>query len=304
MAKTRKADTRPGKASGVREVKVGNVLIGGERNPVVIIAGPDVLEEESEAIEIARTLHDACKKVGLPYVFKASYDKGNRGESESYRGPMIQKGLETLDRIRKTVGCPVLTDVHSEDEARQAGEVVDIIQLPAYLCMQTALTIAIAKTGKAVNIKKGQFLAPRAIAGIARKIEQAGNDRVFVTDRGTTFGYSDLVADFRNLPIIRSLGYPVVLDPTHIIRYPGISSSDPAGGEPEFVPHLCRAAVASGCDALFIETHPEPRRSRCDAASMLRLGYMPELLTQVAAIDKLVKSWDLSVRARDSHGFV
>jgi 2-dehydro-3-deoxyphosphooctonate aldolase (KDO 8-P synthase) len=288
MAKSRKADTRPGQATEVRTVTIGNVQLGGNR-PVVIIAGPDVLEDPDDAIKIARTLHQECERVGLPYIFKASYDKGNRGEGSSYRGPMIEKGLELLAKIRKTVGCPVLTDVHSEEEAKMAGEVVDVIQLPAYLCMQTALTMAIARTGKPVNIKKGQFLAPRAVAGIAKKIESTGNMNVFVTERGTTFGYSDLVADFRNLPITRSLG---------------ISSSDQAGGETEFVPHLCRAAVASGCDALFIETHHEPRVSKCDAASMLRLSYMPELLQQVSALDKLVKTWDLSVRARDAHGFV
>jgi 2-dehydro-3-deoxyphosphooctonate aldolase (KDO 8-P synthase) len=302
MAKVRKSDTTPGKVA-IREVPVGSIKIGGP-NPLVIIAGPDVIEDPNDALELARNLKQMCEKVGLPYIFKASYDKGNRGEAASYRGPMIEKGLEILARIREKVGCPVLTDVHSEDEARLAGEVVDIIQLPAYLCMQTALTKVIARTGKAVNIKKGQFLAPRAVAGIVRKCEAEGNDRVFVTERGTTFGYSDLVVDFRSLPLIRSLGLPVVLDPTHIIRYPGISSSDPAGGEPEYVPHLCRAAVAAGCDALFIETHPEPRLSKCDACSMLRLSYMPDLLEQVSSIDQLVKKWDLSVRARDEHGFV
>jgi 2-dehydro-3-deoxyphosphooctonate aldolase (KDO 8-P synthase) len=288
----------------VREVRIGRVTIGGARRPIAIIAGPDVMEDASDAVEIARALATMCERAGLPFVFKASYDKGNRGEASSYRGPMLDEGLAILDRVRREVGCPVLTDVHSEDEARRAGEVVDIVQLPAYLCMQTALTLAIGRTGRAVNVKKGQFLSPRAVEGIARKIESTGNERILVTERGTTFGYSDLVADFRNLPLIRSLGYPVVLDPTHIIRYPGIPSSDPAGGEPEYVPHLCRAAAAAGCDALFIETHPEPRRARCDAASMLRLEYVPELLEQVAAIDRVAKSFDLGVRARDSFGFV
>jgi 2-dehydro-3-deoxyphosphooctonate aldolase (KDO 8-P synthase) len=198
----------------------------------------------------------------------------------------------------------VLTDVHSEDEARLAGEVVDVVQIPAYLSQQTSLSLTVARTGRAVNIKKGQFLAPRAVVGIASKIESAGNPRIFVTERGTTFGYSDLVADFRSLPLVRSLGYPVVLDATHLIRYPGISSSDPAGGEPEYVPHLCRAAVAAGCDGLFIETHPEPRLAGCDACSMLKLSYVPELLEQVAAIDRMVKKWNLGIRIRDEHGFV
>jgi 2-dehydro-3-deoxyphosphooctonate aldolase (KDO 8-P synthase) len=304
MTKTRKADTSPGKAKDVREVKIGGLTIGGKNNPVMIIAGPDVLEGEDEAMHIATELKKHCGRHGLPFVFKASYDKGNRGDGKSYRGPLIEKGLALLDKIRKKVGCPVLTDVHSEDEARLAGEVVDVIQLPAYLCMQTALTFAIANTGKPVNVKKGQFAPPRAMAGIARKIESVGNQNVFFTERGETFGYSDLVTDFRNLPLIRSLGYPIVFDPTHIIRYPGISSQVPEGGEPEYVPHLTRAAVAAGVDGLFIETHPEPRKAACDAASMLRLKYMPELLEQIATLDKLAKSWDLSVRARDEHGFV
>lgn len=304
MTKTRKADTSPGPANEVREVKIGGLTIGGRANPLMIIAGPDVLEEEDEALEIATTCAQICKKNGLPYVFKASYDKANRADSKSYRGPMIEKGLALLAKIRDKVGCPVLTDVHSEDEAALAGEVVDVIQLPAYLCMQTALTLAIARTNKPVNIKKGQFAPPRGMPSIARKVESVGNQNVFFTERGATFGYSDLVADYRNLPLLRSFGYPVVLDPTHIIRYPGISAQVPEGGEPEYVPHLCRAGAAAGVDGLFIETHPEPRRAACDAASMLRLKYLAELLEQVAQLDKLAKSWDLSVRGRDEFGFV
>lgn len=304
MTKVRKADTSPGAAKEVREVMVGNVKIGGKGNPCAIIAGPDVLEELDEAIHIATELKRICDRVGLPFIFKASYDKGNRADQRSYRGPLIEKGLEQLATIRSKVGCPVLTDVHTEEEAKIAGKVVDVIQLPAYLCMQTALTIAIAETGKPVNVKKGQFAPPRAMASIARKIESTGNMNVFITERGASFGYSDLVADFRNLPLTRSMGYPIVLDPTHIIRYPGISAQVPEGGEPEYVPHLCRAGVAAGVDALFIETHPEPRKAACDAASMLRLKWVPELLEQVAAIDKMVKQWDLSVRGRDEHGFV
>jgi len=304
MSRRPHAIASPERVESVHEVQVGRLRIGGNANPVVIIAGPDVIEDPDEAVEIGRRLSEMCRTAGLPFIFKASYDKGNRGDAQSYRGPMLEQGLSVLSKVRDTVGCPVLTDVHSEDEARMAGEIVDVIQLPAYLCMQTSLTLAIAKTGKTVNIKKGQFLAPQVVADIARKVESADNPRVFVTERGTTFGYSDLVADFRSLPLIRSFGYPVVLDATHIIRYPGISSSSPEGGEPEYVPHLCRAAVAAGCDGLFIETHPEPRRARCDACSMLRLDYMPELLEQVAALDRMVKKWDLRLRQRDDHGFV
>lgn len=277
--------------------------IGGE-NPLCLIAGPCVLEEPDTALGVARQVKALCDELGVNYVFKASYDKMNRGNARSYRGPMIEGGLDTHKRIRDELGVPVLTDIHSAEEAKRVGEVVDVVQIPAYLCMQTDVSEAAASTGKVVNIKKGQFLDPHAMKGILSKMEDFGNTKVLVTERGTTFGYNNLVSDLKCLPILREMGYPVVFDPTHVIRRPGISSAKPEGGEPEYVPHLTRAAVAAGVDALFIETHPEPRTAGCDSCSMYRTGYLRELLEQVTLLDSMVKKWDLGIRARDEHGFV
>lgn len=280
-----------------------DLSIGGDA-PLAVLSGPDVLESAEEAIHIARSVKQHCDELGLTYVFKASYDKGNRSRAASYRGPMLEEGLTILSRVREEVGCPVLTDVHSTEEAHMAGEVVDIVQIPAYLCMQTELVQAAARTGKIVNMKKGQFLDPWACKGLVAKVEEAGNDKVLLTERGTSFGYNHLVSDIRCLPVMRSTGAPVVYDATHIIRRPGIAASAPEGGQPEFVPHLVRAAVAAGVDALFLETHPEPRTAGCDQSSMLRLDYMPELLEQAAKLHATVREWDLSIRERDEHGFV
>lgn len=287
----------------VREVVVGDVRIGGG-NPLVLIAGPCVLEGREAALEVAARLRELVDELGIPWIFKASYDKANRGESASYRGPLAGDGLAILAEVRERFNVPVLTDAHDPQEAEEVGKVVDVIQVPAYLSMQTPLALAAGRTGKAVNVKKGQFLSPQALAGIVRKIESTGNRRILLTERGTTFGYGDLVADFRSLPLMRGLGCPVVLDPTHIIRRPGIPSSDPRGGDPEFVPHLSRAGVAAGIDALFIETHLSPERALCDACSMLRFDYLRLLLEQCIAIDRLVKGWDLSLRTRRPDGFV
>ena len=284
-------------------VVVGDVSIGGGA-PLCVISGPDVLEGLDAAVHIAEGVKAICDGLGLGYVFKASYDKGNRGLASSYRGPMLEPGLEMLAAVRERVGCPVLTDVHSEEEAGRAGEVVDIVQIPAYLSMQTALVQAAARTGRAVNIKKGQFMDPHAARSPIDKVRGEGNERVLITERGTTFGYNDLVSDLRCLPILRSHGAPVVYDATHIIRHPGTPAREPRGGSPEFVPHLVRAAVAAGVDALFLETHPEPRMAACDQSSMLRLAYMPELLEQAARIHALVSPWDQGLRERDAHGFV
>ncbi|MBI2945941.1 MAG: 3-deoxy-8-phosphooctulonate synthase [Candidatus Wallbacteria bacterium] len=289
--------------SQVREVVVGDVRIGGN-NPLVLIAGPCVIEGRQAALEAAARLRELVDELKIPWIFKSSYDKANRGESASYRGPEVGEGLDILAEIRETYRVPVLTDAHDPQEAETVGKVVDVVQIPAYLSMQTPLAIAAGKTGKAINVKKGQFLHPEAMTGIARKIESTGNPRVLLTERGTTFGYNDLVADYRALPRMRRLGYPVVLDPTHIIRKPGIPSSDPRGGDPEYVPHLARAGVAAGIDALFIETHLAPEKARCDACSMLRFDYLKEMLQQCIELDRIVKRWDLSIRPRRQDGFV
>lgn len=287
----------------MKEVVVGDVRIGGS-NPLVLIAGPCVIEGRQAALEAAAALRELVDQLKIGWIYKSSYDKANRGESASYRGPMAGDGLDILAEVREKYRVPVLTDAHDPVEAETVGKVVDVIQVPAYLSMQTPLALAAGATGKAVNVKKGQFLHPEAMAGIIRKIESTGNQRILLTERGTTFGYSDLVADYRALPRMRRLGYPVVLDPTHIIRKPGIPSSDPRGGDPEYVPHLSRAGVASGIDALFIETHLAPEKAKCDACSMLRFDHLRELLEQCIEIDRLVKRWDLSVRPRRPDGFV
>ncbi len=277
--------------------------IGGD-NPLCLIAGPCVLEDPDVALQIAKDVKALCDEFGVNYVFKASYDKMNRGNARSYRGPMMGDGLNTHRLIQKELKIPTLTDVHSAEEAGRVGEVVDIVQIPAYMCMQTDLAEAAAKTGKVVNVKKGQFLDPHAMKGILSKFSDFGNEKVIITERGTTFGYNNLVSDLKCLPILRSMGHPVVFDPTHVIRRPGISSALPEGGEPEYVPHLTRAAVAAGVDALFIETHPEPRVAGCDSCSMYRTGYLRELLKQVTQLDAIVKGFDLGIRPRDEHGFV
>ncbi|MBI4871618.1 MAG: 3-deoxy-8-phosphooctulonate synthase [Candidatus Riflebacteria bacterium] len=286
-----------------REVVVGDVRIGGG-NPLVLIAGPCVMEGREATLELAGRLRELVDTLAIPWIFKASYDKANRGEAPSFRGPRLEEGLAILAEVRERYGVPVLTDVHDPHEAELAGRLVDVVQIPAYLSMQTPLALAAGHTRKAVNVKKGQFLSPGAMAGVARKIESTGNQRILLTERGTTFGYGDLVADFRSLPRMRALGYPVVLDPTHIIRRPGTPSSEPRGGDPEYVPHLTRAGVGAGLDALFIETHLEPEKACCDACSMLRFDYLRELLEQCLELDRAVKKWDLSVRPRRSDGFV
>lgn len=286
-----------------RTVAIGDVVIGGG-GPLAVIGGPCVLEDREVNLLIARRLKEITTRLGLPYIFKASYDKGNRAVSTSYRGPMLDAGLRLLAEIREEVGVPVLTDVHSEAEAERAAAVVDVLQVPAYMCMQTSLIEAVARTGRAVNVKKGQFLTPGAVEGIVQKVRSCGNERLLLTERGTTFGYQNLVSDMRALPIMRATGCPVVFDPTHVIRRPGISSSAPEGGEPEFVPHLTRAAVAAGVDALFIETHPDPRTASCDASSMYPLDLVEELLTQATSLHELVGTWDLGIRPRGTNGFL
>ena len=283
-------------------VQIGQMKIGSG-NPLVLIAGPCVLEEKEINFQIARELKEICQSLDIPYIFKASYDKGNRGVNSSYRGPMLDEGLAALAEIAEEFSVPVITDVHNEIEAVKAAEYVDILQIPAYLCMQSSLIEAAAKTGKPLNVKKGQFLSPFNVQGIIQKVESCNNDQLMITERGTVFGYNNLVSDYKALSAIRT-HVPVVFDPTHIIRKPGISSSAPEGGSPEFVPHLTRAAVASGIDVLFIETHPDPEHARCDACSMYPLRHMRELLTQVKELDTLVKGWDLGLKPKNERGFL
>lgn len=311
MMKTKdNADDRPGldshncanQGDAVKSLEVGDITVGGDK--LVVIGGPCVLEDYDQALNIATELKGICAHHGAGYIFKASYDKGNRGSGRSYRGPMLEEGLEMLAQIRKELHIPVITDVHAEKEAEQAAKYVDALQIPAYLCMQTALSEACGKTGLPVNIKKGQFLHPDAMKSIALKVLEAGSSGVMLTERGTTFGYRYLVSDMTALPIMRSMGHPVVFDATHIVRYPGISSSLPEGGGPEFVPALVRAAVGCGVDALFIETHPIPAQAACDACSMIPLGYMNDIIFQATSLHRMIRDWNLAMPPRGRDGFV
>ncbi len=271
----------------IRTVKVGGFEVGGEN--LTIIGGPCVIEDIDICLETARRMKELTGELGLNYIFKASFAKDNRSSAKSYYGPGLEAGLDILARVRDRFDVPVLSDVHYPDQVEKAGEVLDVLQIPAYLSQQTELILAAARTGKPVNIKKAQFIAPEDMKGAVSKLRGAGNDKVMLTERGSCFGYRRLIVDIRSLPIMRSLGCPVFFDVTHSIRIYGYPSSDPRGGEPEFVPYLARAATACGVDGIFLEVHPEPCRAKCDAASMLPLSEAGGLLEQISRIDSLVR---------------
>ncbi|KAA3618174.1 MAG: 3-deoxy-8-phosphooctulonate synthase [Calditrichaeota bacterium] len=272
-----------------RLVEVGSVKIGAG-NPMVLICGPCVIEDADVMKRAADSICAIADKLKMPLIFKSSYVKDNRSSEESYQGPGLEKGLEILAHIREQYKVPVLSDVHTPEEAKRAAEVLDVLQIPAYLSMQTSLAIAAGKTGKAVNIKKGQFLDPADMEKVIGKIERTGNKNILLTERGASFGYHNLVVDMRSLVTMRALGYPVVYDPTHSVRVYGISSSDPAGGRPEFIPALTRAGVATGIDVLFIESHPCVAEAKCDAASQLPIDQLENLLRQSLEIDAVVRA--------------
>lgn len=268
------------------KVAVSDILVGGGC-PLVLIAGPCVIESEKSCLNIAADIRDIAKEAGIPYIFKASYDKANRLSIDSYRGPGIKKGLEILAKVKQKLKVPILSDVHCRREIEQAKVILDVIQIPAFLCRQTDIVVAAAKTGKVINVKKGQFLAPWDILPIIRKIESAGNKKITVTERGVSFGYNNLVSDLRSLKIIRDFGYPVIYDATHSIQLPGGKGTCSAG-QSEFVPGLSRAAVAFGCDGLFLEVHPEPQKALCDGPNMISLKALKALLKQVIKIEKIL----------------
>jgi 2-dehydro-3-deoxyphosphooctonate aldolase (KDO 8-P synthase) len=274
-------------------VGIGNITIG-RGYPLVLIAGPCVLERESLTLEIATELKRICGRLEIPLIFKASYEKDNRGSEKAYIGPGLKEGLRWLSRVKEELGIPVLSDIHRMEDVDGAKEVLDVLQVPAFLCQQTSLLLKVGGAGRAVNIKKGQFVSPEAMAGAVKKIHSTGNRRVLLTERGTSFGYNKLISDFCSIPIMQGIGVPVVFDATHVIRNYGIPSEDPKGGSPEFVPYLSRAAVAVGCNALFLETHPEPRRALCDASSMIPLDDMETLLRQTKSIHDLVRTWGIA----------
>jgi 2-dehydro-3-deoxyphosphooctonate aldolase (KDO 8-P synthase) len=269
-------------------VDVAGIKIGGE-NPLALIAGPCVIETEDIVMQTAEQIKTITDKLKIPLIFKSSYLKDNRSSVDTFQGPGVEEGLKILQKVKEQFKVPVLSDIHDMHDAKACGEVLDIIQIPAYLSMQTGLTLEVAKTGRVVNVKKGQFLHPGDMQNVINKIEGVGNQKIILTDRGTFFGYHNLVLDMRNLKVMRDLGYPVVLDPTHAIRKYGVSSSDKRGGAKEYIFGLSRAGTAAGIDAIFIETHPDCDNALCDAASMLPIQRLEALLRQVKNIDELVK---------------
>jgi len=266
----------------------------GNRNPLFIIAGPCVIESEDIVFHTAERLKDICDRTGLPLMFKSSYDKANRTSLSSFRGPGLEKGITILSDLRSRLKVPVISDVHSVEEIKPASEVLDALQIPAFLCRQTDLVIAASATGKPVNVKKGQFLSPWDVRNIIDKFISTGNRNLFITERGVSFGYNNLVVDFRGLPVMRSFGYPVIFDVTHSLQLPG-GMGKSSGGQREFADPLTRAAVAVGVDGLFMEVHPEPEKALCDGPNMIRLDEVETILKNMKAIDESVRNLPLSL---------
>jgi 2-dehydro-3-deoxyphosphooctonate aldolase (KDO 8-P synthase) len=271
-----------------REITIHNIAVGGN-NPLSLIAGPCVIEDAEITLSIARTLKKIASSLSIPYIFKTSYDKANRSSLQSYRGPGLEKGLEVIQLVKDQLSIPVLSDVHRFEEIGPASEVIDILQIPAFLCRQTDFLTSVAETGKVVNIKKGQFLSPYEVQNVINKVTSTGNHSILVTERGFSFGYNNLVADMRSLVIMRNFGYPVVFDASHSVQLPG-GQGNASGGERTFVSSLARAATAVGIDALFMEVHAKPDSALCDAPNMLALEKLPLLLKQIKSIDDLIKS--------------
>jgi 2-dehydro-3-deoxyphosphooctonate aldolase (KDO 8-P synthase) len=271
----------------VKEIVIGDVKIGGKR-PLVLVAGPCVMEDEKSTLHCAERLMTIANGVSIPLIFKASYDKANRTSVTSFRGPGIKEGLRILGRVKETLGVPVLSDIHSIEQVRPAAEVLDVIQIPAFLCRQTDLVVAAAASGRVLNIKKGQFLAPWDMENVIGKALSTDNDRIILTERGVSFGYNNLVSDMRSLPIMRGMGYPVIFDATHSVQLPG-GQGGSSGGQREFVEFLARAAVATGVDGVFMEVHEDPEQALCDGPNSIKLDDLPGLLKKLKAIDAIVK---------------
>ena len=271
-----------------RSIAVGPLSIGGQ-SPLALIAGPCVIESEKIAMKIAEKLKRITEDLHVPFIFKASYDKANRTSIKSFRGPGLNDGLKILQKIKTELNLPILSDVHKEEEIDPAAEVLDILQIPAFLCRQTDLLVKAAQTGKPVNVKKGQFLAPWDMKNVVVKLEESGNSNILLTERGATFGYNNLVVDMRSLVLMREHGYPVIFDATHSLQQPG-GQGTTSGGQSEMVPDLARGAVAVGCDALFMEIHTDPSKALSDGPNMLQIDLLPELLEQLVTLDQIVKS--------------
>ena len=279
----------------VKTVEVGDATSGtvrfGAGQPLAWIVGPCVVEDRSLMGRTAERLKKLAEKLDVPLVFKSSYEKDNRTSEESYQGPGRDEGLEILAWIRKEFSLPVLSDVHREEDMAAAAEVLDVIQIPAFLCQQTSLVVAAGRTGKPVNVKKGQFLAPAALSSAVGKLERTGNERILLTERGASFGYNDLIADMTAIPIMQALGYPAIFDAGHQVRRYGIPSTDPAGGNPkEFIPVLLRASIAAGANGIFLEAHPDPSEALCDAASQYPLDDLERLLREARELGTLIRN--------------
>ena len=271
--------------TAVKPVSLGPVTIGGG-HPLVLIGGPCVIESHAHAVELGTAIAAIAKRCGVPYVFKASFDKANRTSVTAFRGPGLAAGLRTLEAVKSRVGVPVLTDIHEPDQAAPVAAVADVLQIPAFLCRQTDLLLAAARTGRAVNVKKGQFLAPEDVRHIVEKARAGGNGRVVLTERGTTFGYHRLVVDFQSLPVMRALGVPVLFDATHSVQLPG-GAGGRSGGNRAMVPYLARAAAAVGCDGVFFEVHPRPSKARSDGPNSITPRVLVRLWPQLVELDRV-----------------
>jgi len=272
-----------------KTVKLNEEIVFGGKNPFVLIAGPCVIESEDLVMKTAEKMKEVTQSLGLPFIFKASFDKANRSSIHAQRGPGIEKGLEILAKVKAEFDLPVTSDIHESTQADMAGEILDIIQIPAFLCRQTDLLIAAAKTGRIVNVKKGQFLAPWDMRNVVTKVKESGNERLLLTERGTTLGYNNLIVDMRSLTQMRELGAPVVFDATHSVQIPGGNGTS-TGGKREFVPTLSRAAAAVGIDGLFAEVHPNPDEAWSDGPNMLKLDTVEEVLKPVIEIAQITKN--------------
>lgn len=274
----------------MHQIKVNNIKLGNN-SPLVLIAGPCVIESEKFCLDAAAKIKDIALSQDIPLIFKSSYDKANRTSVGSYRGPGLKRGLQILSKVKKQLNIPVLSDIHCRLDIKEAAKVLDVIQIPAFLCRQTDIVVAAAKTKRVINIKKGQFLSPWDILPIIKKVESTGNKNIMITERGASFGYNNLVTDFRALDIMRGMGYPVIYDATHSVQLPGGKGSS-SGGERRFVAGLSRAAVAFGCDGLFLEVHPHPDKAPCDGPNMISLKDLESLLKQVKRIERGLRTKD------------
>lgn len=275
--------------SMTREIALGSLRLGGG-NPLFLIAGPCVIESEAHARMMAEKIAKIAADVGVPYIFKASYDKANRSSLKAYRGPGPKEGLRILGKIKSELKLPILTDIHDTSQAEPAAEVCDVLQIPAFLARQTDLLIAAAKTGRIINVKKAQFLSPWDMGNVAEKVASTGNTKIILTERGASFGYQNLVVDMRSFPVLQKTGYPVVYDVTHSVQLPG-EQGHASGGQPEFIEPLARAGVAAGVDGIFLETHDNPAAALSDGANALPLSQLPALLTKLKELGRLVRLW-------------